>query len=218
MEKWERPAEQPPELKARRGRLTLKFIQAKRETKRTPTCEWPAVTENGVTLTFPRWMASKAGGHCNYCDGLLSYQAEPTIDHFMPKESFACSAYLWRNLYVACRGCQRKGTRFDKLVLRPDEQGYHFTRYFRYRRNGEIVATSDEADRARAEKTIEVLKLDHPDLTKDRRRAFNQGALQRQRPLPAGLAGHGAKALVERRAEAFGDRPYRAFWYQGSTD
>ena len=217
MHPWSRPPE-PEELKARRVGLTRKFAREKGATGRTPSCVWPNIkSREGTTLSLPRWMAVITAHHCNYCDALLGHSAEPTVDHFLPKQIFSSQSYRWRNLYVACRGCQRKGIDYDRRTLRPDEEGYAFERYFRYRYDGAIQnIAQDPVDRVRAEITLRVLKLDDPELRAERQREFMISLKRRKRPLRPGLNLLQAKAFVEFQRQDFSHRPFRAFYAQDS--
>jgi len=147
----------------------------------------------------------------------MGYSSRDTIDHFLPKTHFSCLAYMWRNLYLCCDGCQRKGTRFNKRALRPDEVGYSFSRYFRYKLDGRIcVIATDETDRERAEITCEVLDLNDDELVKERRRAFRVYSIPRMRPLVPGLDARAALLRFQmlRSESAFADKPFRDFYSQ----
>ncbi|MCB1132300.1 MAG: hypothetical protein KDN05_14310, partial [Verrucomicrobiae bacterium] len=168
MHRWTRPPE-PAELSAKCEELTKAFIAEKNASGKTPHCKWPHVTNaDGEVETLQKMFSRHTHEHCNYCDSIMRYSSRDTIDHFLPKSIFPDLSYAWENLYLCCDGCQRKGTDFDREVLRPDEPGYSFARYFRFHLDGNIsVIARKDPDRRRAEITIRVLKLDHPDLIKN---------------------------------------------------
>ncbi|MFN0080525.1 MAG: hypothetical protein ACKVY0_29000 [Prosthecobacter sp.] len=215
MHPWQRPQE-PEELRTQRAALTRAFVKEHRDTGKTPSCDWPKVRNAaGEHITLQTLLSDHTGQHCNYCDSLMGYSSRDTIDHFLPKKHFPCLAYVWSNLYLCCDGCQRKGTRYDKRALRPDEGGYSFSRYFRYRSNGELsVIASDETDRERAEITVEVLDLNDAKLVKDRRAAFRVHLTPRMRPLRPGLDAQAASLRDAALRHSFEDKPYRDFFVQ----
>ena len=116
--------------------------------------------------------------HCSYCDFFPPRLGDDTIDHFKPKGGtrFYHSAYQWENLYFYCWHCQKaKGEEFDEALLRPDEPGYSFKRYFIYEADtGEIEvnpAASPE-EKHRAEVTIRLLGFNKEGQSIARRREF----------------------------------------------
>lgn len=211
---WKRP-EEPAELRARRAELTRDFITKKKATGKTPSCTWPNVrNEGGSPETLQDFLSRSALKHCSYCDSIMGYSSRDTIDHFLPKSLFSFSAYIWKNLYLCCDGCQRKGVNYDRQVLRPDEAGYDFCRYFRSHRDGQItVIATDDTDRDRAKKTIEVLRLNHPDLVADRRNAWTVSLSPRRRP-PSGLCGTNASRWFTMQEVSLDDRPFRFHYRQ----
>lgn len=114
-------------------------------------------------------LARDTGGNCAYCD--KRYPDPPEIEHFKPKRDFPAFAYRWENLFHACGGCNRKkGTNYDDLLLRPDEDDFSFERYFDVTVDFKLVphpnATSD--DKRRAEVTIRTMQLNRSPLVKAR--------------------------------------------------
>lgn len=221
MHPWSRPKE-PEELRTQRAALTRAFVKEHRATGKTPSCEWPKVKKaDGELVTMQKLLSEHTGQHCSYCDSLMGYSSRDTIDHFLPKKHFPCLAYMWSNLYLCCDGCQRKGTRYDKQALRPDEPGYSFSRYFRYRRDGQIcVIATDKKDRERAEITLKVLNLNDAELVNDRSRAFRLHSKTRMRPLRPGLDERTAQLRYEALSPkaAFDDKPFRDFYAQDRED
>lgn len=215
MHPWSRPQE-PEELRAQRPALTRAFVKEHRATGKTPSCGWPKVSiVNGELTTLQKLLSEHTRKHCNYCDSLMGYPSRDTIDHFLPKKHFPCLAYVWTNLYLCCDGCQRKGTRYNKNALRPDEPGYSFSRYFRYKSDGTIsVIAANITDHERAEITIEVLDLNDPELVSDRCRAFRQFQIPRRRPVPKGLDARTASLREAAFRPSFEDKPFRDFFAQ----
>jgi uncharacterized protein (TIGR02646 family) len=215
MHTWHRPAE-PDELRAQRAALTHAFVTEHQETGRVPMCDWPKLrNEEGILETLQDMLSRHTSMHCHYCDSIMGYSSRDTIDHFLPKKHFPHLAYEWSNLYLCCDGCQRKGTRYDERALRPDEPGYIFNRYFRYRRDGWLsVATVDAEDLDRAEITISVLDLNDAKLVRDRSVAFRVHLKPRARPLRPGLDANTAKLRYDAQLPSFDDKPFRDFYVQ----
>ncbi|SKB00127.1 TIGR02646 family protein [Prosthecobacter debontii] len=215
MHAWERPQE-PDELKTQHPALTLAFAEEHQRTGKVPSCDWPQVkNENGEMETLQKMLSRSTCMHCSYCDSLMGYSSRDTIDHFLPKKHFPHLAYVWTNLYLCCDGCQRKGTKYDEEALRPDEAEYSFSRYFRYRRNGEMsVVATDENDRRRAEITLNVLDLNDVELVRDRAAEFRKHLVPRARPLRPGLDSKTALARQEAQRPSYEDRPFRDFFAQ----
>lgn len=116
--------------------------------------------------------------HCSYCDAYPPKLPDKTIDHFRPKGDarFYHFAYHWENLYFACGHCQKaKMERFDDALLRPDEAGYSFERYFIFNfSTGEVEinpAASDE-DKYRAEVTLRLFGFNQEGQPFSRRREW----------------------------------------------
>ncbi len=116
--------------------------------------------------------------HCSYCDAYPPNLPDKTIDHFRPKGDarFYHLAYHWENLYFACGHCQKaKMERFDDALLRPDEAGYSFERYFIFNfSTGEVEinpAASGE-EKLRAEATIRLFGFNEEGQPFSRRREW----------------------------------------------
>lgn len=147
-------------------------------------------------------LSDMTNDHCAYCDWFpMDVGTDPTIDHFKPKSLFPREAYHWGNLYLSCRACQEKDDRnFDERVLRPDEPGYSFERYFIYNfSNGEVEANpaASAEDQERAGVTIKLLKLN----SRGRPAA-------RQREIERFFA-----IEVDRKTEFIDDSPFRYLLY-----
>ncbi len=95
--------------------------------------------------------------HCSFCDIQPLKASGATIEHFRPKKKKPLLAYYWGNLFYCCSNCQKKGDRFSKKLLKPDQLSYEFRHYFIYSFSTGIIypnpACSSE-DQERAEITI----------------------------------------------------------------
>ena len=101
--------------------------------------------------------------HCAYCDcHPLKDDRGFEIDHFKPKTKFPLEAFTYLNLFPCCNECNKKGNRYDILLLKPDEIDYKFENYFRYDSfTGEILVNTSksEENQKRAFETIEIFRL-----------------------------------------------------------
>jgi uncharacterized protein (TIGR02646 family) len=72
--------------------------------------------------------------HCSFCDIQPLKQSGATIEHFRPKNGankFPLLAYVWENLFYCCPNCQKKGTKYSRKLLKPDQvKTYSFKHYF----------------------------------------------------------------------------------------
>ena len=98
-------------------------------------------------------------------------------------------------------------------MLRPDEYGYEFTRYFRSHHDGRITVIAEGEDKQRAEATLMVLRLNDPELVAARAAAFKvpPPTMPRLRP---GLDASMALLRARRFEVSFEDRPYRFHYTQ----
>jgi uncharacterized protein (TIGR02646 family) len=101
--------------------------------------------------------------HCAYCDcHPLKDDRGFEIDHFKPKIPFFLEAFTYTNLFPCCRECNKKGNKYNVLLVKPDEIGYQFEDFFRYDSfTGEILPNplKSEENQNRALKTIELFRL-----------------------------------------------------------
>jgi len=116
--------------------------------------------------------------HCSYCDlsGVRRGQSSPTIDHFKPKSKFPLLAYTWDNLFLCCTECQKRISKFDDLLLKPDSSDYTFDEYFIINTiTGEIEPNKlkSKANQKRAKETIKIFKLNDFDRPKYRLEVWN---------------------------------------------
>lgn len=105
--------------------------------------------------------------HCSFCDiDNITVGAAATIEHFKPKHKYFRFSYQYNNLYNCCGECQKKGKRYDQILLKPDLPNYVFEEYFEIDvMTGEINPnlTKSLANQQRATKTIELYKLNNGD-------------------------------------------------------
>jgi uncharacterized protein (TIGR02646 family) len=101
--------------------------------------------------------------HCAYCDcHPLKDDRGFEIDHFKPKTKFLSEAFTYSNLFPCCNECNKRGTAYNDLLLKPDEIGYKFEDFFRYESfTGKIIPNTSKSveNQERASKTIEMFKL-----------------------------------------------------------
>jgi uncharacterized protein (TIGR02646 family) len=101
--------------------------------------------------------------HCAYCDcHPLKDDRGFEIDHFKPKAKFPLEAFTYSNLFPCCNECNKRGTAYNELLLKPDEIGYKFEDFFRYESfTGKIIPNTSKPteNQKRASKTIEIFKL-----------------------------------------------------------
>lgn len=124
--------------------------------------------------------------HCAFCDGPLKVESRATVEHFRPKSAFAQFAFTWTNLFPCCDMCQsEKRESFDERLLKPDEDGYSFGRYFvaNYR-TGDIEAlpSAPAEEQARAIETIRMYGLNSPERRKARKREWEFYLREREEP------------------------------------
>lgn len=124
-------------------------------------------------------LVTMTSAHCAYCDGHpLDATGEDQIDHFRPKSwrdfyEFVCR---WENLFLCCCACNKaKREQWQPELLRPDDAGYSFDRFFEYRTDtGELEPNSaaPDEDQHRATRTIAILDLNRPGACTARRSAL----------------------------------------------
>ena len=101
--------------------------------------------------------------HCAYCDcHPLKDDRGFEIDHFKPKAWFPLESFTYTNLFPSCKECNKKLSKYDILLVKPDEVGYKFEDFFRYESfAGKIIANTSKSkeNQDRANITIEIFKL-----------------------------------------------------------
>lgn len=136
--------------------------------------EWKARYKNtAVSNTFNwrcdvqdlivNYLASATQSHCSFCDvDNITKGAAATIEHFKPKSKYFRVSYHYNNLYNCCGECQKKGSRYDILLLRPDLHSYEFNDYFEIElHTGKINPNPIKpiSNRERAKTTIKLYRL-----------------------------------------------------------
>ena len=117
--------------------------------------------------------------HCAFCDIFPLKQSGRTIEHFRPKLRFPRESHLWTNLFYCCHACQEKSEEFHESLLKPDEVGYEFNRFFIYWLDGEAIFIKPnprrtDQEQIRANITIELYGLNRFDRPEDRFRVWRQ--------------------------------------------
>lgn len=150
--------------------ITEDYI-AKRAADRSHRFRWPQRDGQSLYGVVQTALSEMTQSHCAYCDGFpLDATGEEQIDHFRPKSrpEFYPLVCQWENLFLICSACNRaKRDQWDEALLRPDEPGLEFSRYFTYRTDTGVLEPNDGAsldDRRRATRTIQVLDLNRAGL------------------------------------------------------
>lgn len=168
--------EVPPKLGAQGAELCAAY-QMKRSTNPDHRFEW-SKSLRAELVTALLVMTQK---RCSYCDGDLDHPtALEEIDHFRPKNraEFYALVCSWENLFITCPPCNRaKGSKWDELLLKPDDLEYRFERYFSYSSDtGELEPnkSASSRDQERAKVTIKVLNLNREKLCTARTDALEE--------------------------------------------
>lgn len=141
---------------------------------------WPQHERIPVNQHLEPLLLAQTDDHCSYCDHFpLRVEARPEIDHFQPNSRFPELGFAWTHLYAACRSCNgAKLEQWNPALLRPDEPGYDFWRYFEFEtRTGRLLprADADAADQQRASVTIDVFGFNDGNRPHARLRAIHAG-------------------------------------------
>jgi uncharacterized protein (TIGR02646 family) len=155
-----------PELLASHAvEVGAEYARRRRESSRY-RFQWPQRGGRALYEVAHAALAEMTARHCSYCDGYpLSATGGDEIDHFRPKtrEEFYELVCAWDNLLLSCTSCNKaKHEQWDPELLRPDEPGYAFGRYFLFNFDtGELEPAPDipETDHRRAQRTIAILDL-----------------------------------------------------------
>jgi uncharacterized protein (TIGR02646 family) len=178
-----------PEFLAEHGAAWCKKYVEQREADPAYRFQWKQHQGQYVNLRLREPLSAMTQAHCAYCDGSLEVTSPPTIDHFLPKTHYPELVYAWANLYLACVMCQKeKARKFDSQInrviyrdelLRPDELGYRFERYFLFNyQNGDIEPNPQGSalDQMRAKYTIHSLGLNEGGRPSSRKRTLRDFA------------------------------------------
>jgi uncharacterized protein (TIGR02646 family) len=158
---------------------TQKFI-ARRAKNTGASFYWPAMPVAARMKRRERLnhrllplLKTQADGCCSFC-GKRPVERE-SIEHHRPKSTFPDWAYAWENLLYCCAMCQdRKLEKWHPALLKPDEPGYRFERYFQWNfRDGTLEpnAAASLEDRRAAQLTICLYNLNASEHRLCRRRA-----------------------------------------------
>jgi uncharacterized protein (TIGR02646 family) len=130
--------------------------------------DWPQWKTRKINHVLFALLCHQTADHCSFCDGypMTDDMTSETIEHFRPKSGPHARPDLrltWDNLFACCSGCQNaKRDQWADALLKPDEPDYSFNRYFSCQfTTGKLVPKRrlPEADRIRAEKTIQLYDL-----------------------------------------------------------
>lgn len=138
---------------------------------------WPQREGRSVLEPVREALAVLTHDHCSYCDGFpIDATGKKEVDHFKPKTDYPSEAFAWPNLYLVCSACNgAKLATWNEQLIRPDETGYRYERYFFVDgMTGELQPNpaASPADQARARETIRVFGLQRSGLCIERRKAI----------------------------------------------
>jgi uncharacterized protein (TIGR02646 family) len=166
-----------PEALAREGAQIGRDYAARRRETPSFRFQW----RKAMFEVVREALAAMTAGHCSYCDGHpLGATGVETVDHFRPKSrpefhELVCS---WTNLFLTCTACNHaKREQWDEALLRPDDPGFHFERYFECRFDSgklEPASAASAEEQHRAVRTIEILDLNRADTCAARKRVVRE--------------------------------------------
>jgi uncharacterized protein (TIGR02646 family) len=169
----------PQALAARAERWTTSWVE---KAERGRKFQWPTWKGQPLNDVLEVSLAEMTGGHCAYCDHFpLDVEARSTIDHHRPKATglFPHLAFEWSNLFYCCSFCNgTKGEQWHDALLKPDEPGFAFERYFDIDvMSGEVRASpaATPHDRHRAEESIRIFGLNEGNRPLSRRTWARKG-------------------------------------------
>ncbi|MCY7377546.1 MAG: TIGR02646 family protein [Pyrinomonadaceae bacterium] len=171
MMKMERP-QQPNWLKENYKKWGRKFKKKLNNPNLKNDFIWAIHHRTKVNVKLLPILRNATFKHCAFCDDKIK---KGTIEHFRPSSDYPRLSYAWYNLFPACSDCQEKNSEFKGELLKPDKEDYEFLRYYLYNAtSGEIEANpkANEQDQTRAKTTIEIYKLNRPELIEDRMDCF----------------------------------------------
>lgn len=147
--------------------------------------EWPSRNGESILPRLREALAALTDQHCSYCDGYpIGDHGQEQVDHFKPTTKFPEAVLEWSNLYFSCTGCNglsAKADHWSPLLLRPDEPGFAFDRYFSFDIvTGELRPSRSASldDQERAAETIRILKLSRPALCRGRLKELRNTPLE----------------------------------------
>ncbi len=167
----------PPAILVEVAPEATKSFVARRADDPSAEFRWPQ--REGLSVLGPvrQALADLTQDHCSYCDGFpIDSTGIQEVDHFKPKKDYPSEAFAWPNLYLVCSACNReKRAEWTEQLIRPDETGYRYERYFFVDgMTGELQPNpaASPADQARARETIRVFGLLRSGLCIERRKAI----------------------------------------------
>jgi uncharacterized protein (TIGR02646 family) len=193
----------PPAL-AQHGAAWSKEYADRRAIDSKVRFSWPTFEGQRADRSIREALGDMTKRHCSYCDGFpLDAVGFETIDHFKPKSwpEFWELAFAWENLFLCCPQCQNnKLAQYCTELLRPDEPGYDFDRYFVYHSHrGELEANpaASEEDQNRARRSIDVFGLNKSGRCDDRCRQLRYYRLDAEQGGEVDLADWAYRFLIE---------------------
>jgi uncharacterized protein (TIGR02646 family) len=126
------------------------------------------------TVILPQ-LLNDSDNHCAFCDLRPLRQMGATVEHFRPKSTYFLLAYVWHNLFPCCTNCQKKGENFNRLLLKPDVQGFTFLDYFNYNYSTGFIEPNLAAstkNQERAKETCRLYKLNEFERPEERKRVL----------------------------------------------
>jgi len=127
---------------------------------------WPQYRGRKINQHAREAMEPWHCGKCAFCEAPLYVGGE--IEHFRSKTRYPLAAFVWRNLFLICPGCnQAKGAEEHTGCLKPDREDpadYLWVNPISLKM--EPRPGVSEAGRQHARRTIERYGLDRPELTK----------------------------------------------------
>ncbi|WP_421497821.1 hypothetical protein [Flavobacterium columnare] len=150
--------------------------------------QWKSICKNPALRNSFNWQGKRENlilnylglsteFHCSFCDiDDITVGSAATIEHFKPKHRFFKFSYQYSNLFNCCYECQKKGGKYDVLLLKPDLPTYQFEEYFEIDINtGKINpnALKPLNNQNRAKQTIKLYKLNNGDKPRLRKKALD---------------------------------------------
>lgn len=167
------PTSEPQILQEKGKEWTEKFVET-RKTNKKHKHSWKIKNINYHDVIVDA-LSILTNEHCSYCDKYpLDARAKTDlqIDHFKPVSKHEELAFEWTNLYLSCAGCNKsKLAQYSDLILRPDAEDYHPNSYFFFDTSTGKIEVNERQGKVyteRAEKTIEVFKLNDKSIVKMR--------------------------------------------------
>jgi uncharacterized protein (TIGR02646 family) len=148
-----------------------------REQVKSWTKRWLAKDCEANRWSWPQYLGKKLNQHareameswhhskCAFCEAPLS---QGWVEHFRSKTQYPLAAFVWLNLFLSCEECnQAKGVGDHQGCLKPDrEDPTDYLWVNPISRKIEPKPGISEAGRQRAARTIELFRLDRPELRK----------------------------------------------------